>query len=112
MFNSIRFRKAKTLSLKTNNSVTATPFICFRTYKLVAGLNGYRRKTAVQNNINNLATQSVSFSSTKIFGLDSEPIHSFTIKIHFNIIVIALTIKIHFIMIVIVLTIKIHFNIL
>jgi hypothetical protein len=63
------FRKAKTLSLKTNNSVTATPFTCFRTYKLVAGLNSYRRKTAVQNNIN-IATQTVSFSSIEIFGLD------------------------------------------
>jgi hypothetical protein len=39
-----------------------------------------------QNNFNNLATQTVSFSITKIFGLDSEPIHSFTIKIHLNVI--------------------------
>jgi hypothetical protein len=89
------FRKAKTLSLKTNNSVTATPLTCFRTYKLVAGLNTYRRKTAIKNNINNLATQTVSFSSTRTFGLDSEPIHIFIIKIHFNITVIVLTIKSH-----------------
>lgn len=89
------FKKAKTLSLKTNNSVTATPLTCFRTYKMVAGLNTYRRKTAIQNNVNNLATQTVSFSGTKILGLDSEPIHSFTIKIRFNITVIVLTIKSH-----------------
>jgi hypothetical protein len=43
-------------------------------------LKTYRRKNAIQNDIKNLATPHVSFSSAKIFGWDSEPIHSFTIK--------------------------------